>query len=465
MPSLDRFIWICYALQGKELRETGGNLMRKPHLIVADWRGHPNIDFGAVAKRAAALVQGGISTEEDVRQAITEEFGAPPVQETLRNECAPLAIFGGEHIEQAAIEQMQAALRLPVALRGALAPDAHPGYALPIGGIVTLQQALSPAFVGYDIGCRMMLSTYQLSQQEVRADRTRLLDVIERLTFFGKGVGQDGTCNHPILDDSRWQETSFLRGLRGLAQQHLGTSGSGNHFVELVFGVWHDGREFVGLLTHSGSRGVGHKIATRYMKLAEEQTARIARDIPTGYGWLSLASEAGQEYLHAMNLAGDFASANHHCIHQRFAAAIGAVPVETIENHHNFAWVQADESVIHRKGATPAEAGVLGIIPGSMATASFIVRGRGNNESLQSASHGAGRVGSRAQARRDADPAAVARQLQEADVDVRGLSMDENPLAYKDIHRVVAAQRDLIDVLATMHPVAVVMAGDDAPED
>jgi tRNA-splicing ligase RtcB len=257
-----------------------------------------------------------------------------------------------------------------------------------------------------------------------------------------------------------WRETSLLRGLHEKAKVQIGTSGGGNHFAEIVVGEWIGSQgAFVGLLTHSGSRGVGHAIATHYAKLAEKETAKLA-SVPRTYEWLALDSQAGQEYYHAMQLAGDFAQANHEVIHARFAEALSTKPYMTVQNHHNFAWLHGDE-VIHRKGATPAEAGVMGIIPGSMGTSSYLVRGLGNEESLHSASHGAGRVGSRAKAKATIDPEAVKRLLAEKDVLVRGLSLDEAPQAYKDIEQVIQYQLDagLIETTARMRPIAVIMSG------
>jgi tRNA-splicing ligase RtcB (3'-phosphate/5'-hydroxy nucleic acid ligase) len=179
------------------------------------------------------------------------------------------------------------------------------------------------------------------------------------------------------------------------------------------------------------------------------------------YEWLDLDGEAGQEYWAAMELAGAFAQANHEVIHAAFARRSSLKPIAVIQNHHNFAWQQGD-LVIHRKGATPAEQGVLGVIPGSMGTASYIVEGRGQPDALWSASHGAGRRGSRTAARNSISMADVRKLLKQHDVLVEGLSVDESPQAYKDIERVMALQvsAGLVAPLARMRPVAVIMAGE-----
>ena len=166
-----------------------------------------------------------------------------------------------------------------------------------------------------------------------------------------------------------------------------------------------------------------------------------------------------------MNLAGDYASACHHQIHERIATALGETPLGMVENHHNFAWKEEDSSghevIIHRKGATPAGRGVLGIIPGSMATPGFVVRGRGEESSLASASHGAGRTMSRTRAKQTILPGHVNKVLKQADVELIGAGLDEAPMAYKDIHQVMAFQKDLVDVLGSFMPKIVRMCGDD----
>jgi tRNA-splicing ligase RtcB len=179
------------------------------------------------------------------------------------------------------------------------------------------------------------------------------------------------------------------------------------------------------------------------------------------YEWLDLDGEAGQEYWAAMELAGAFAQANHEVIHELFARHSGLEPIATIQNHHNFAWRQGD-LIVHRKGATPAEAGVLGVIPGSMGTSSYLVVGRGEPAALDSASHGAGRRGSRTQARNTISLAETRSFLKQRDILVEGLSVDESPQAYKDIERVIELQvaAGLIEPLARMRPVAVIMAGE-----
>jgi tRNA-splicing ligase RtcB len=319
--------------------------------------------------------------------------------------------------------------------------------------------------VGMDIGCRMHLTLFDAPPDIFLTQRAALFHDLQAVTAFGAYMRSPVRPDHEVLDDPRWHLTTQLRGLRERAAEQLGTSGSGNHFAELVVGERLDPDStlpatFCGLLTHSGSRKVGHALATAYMRLAAQETSQVAR-VPKMYEWLSLDSEAGQEYWQAMELAGDFAQANHQVIHAAFARRTKLRPLQVIENHHNFAWRDGDQ-VLHRKGATPAEAGTLGIIPGSMATASYIVEGLGNADALHSAAHGAGRAGSRTQARQTIGMAAVRQLLRERDVLVEGLSVDEAPQAYKDIERVMEVQvaAGLVKPLGRMRPIAVIMAGD-----
>jgi tRNA-splicing ligase RtcB len=185
--------------------------------------------------------------------------------------------------------------------------------------------------------------------------------------------------------------------------------------------------------------------------------------------WLDLDSEPGLEYWQAMNLMGEYASANHALIHAKIAKALGAEVLANVENHHNFAWKEVHdgrELIVHRKGATPAGAGVLGVIPGSMATPGFVVRGRGNDASLHSASHGAGRVMSRTAAKKQFRWAHVKPMLEKANVTLLSAGIDEAPVAYKDIHQVMAAQQDLVEVIARFDPRIVKMAdAGEKPED
>jgi tRNA-splicing ligase RtcB len=257
---------------------------------------------------------------------------------------------------------------------------------------------------------------------------------------------------------------------KDLAWSQLGTSGSGNHFVEFGLFTAHgkirdlEPGTYVALLSHSGSRGTGAAVCDHYSKLAFSQFPDLPSELKR-LAWLSLDSQEGQEYWAAMELMGRYAAANHALIHKHVAANLGAEVLLDLENHHNFAWkerhvINGDEKevIVHRKGATPAGEGVLGIIPGSMASPGFVVSGKGNPESLNSASHGAGRVMSRTQATKTFEWKKVNAFLREKGVTLISAGLDEVPMVYKNIHEVMAAQNDLVTILGQFDPKLVKMA-------
>jgi tRNA-splicing ligase RtcB len=388
----------------------------------------------------------------------------------------PLAypIWGKENIDEGSIAQMDNAMRLPVSVAGALMPDAHVGYGLPIGGVLATENAVIPYAVGVDIACRMRLSLYEVSPHLLGQKKGLFEEALIKQTAFGVGSQWKGSdrADHEVLDNSAWKATQLLRTLKDNAMRQLGTSGTGNHFVEWgsfrlyepLFGL--QPGEYLALLSHSGSRSVGYKIADRYSKLAMEKHADLDKSIRQ-LAWLSLDSEEGQEYWLSMELAGKFASANHYIIHHRVAEAVGLKEALVVENHHNFAWEEklpdGKKVIVHRKGATPAGAGVLGVIPGSMGDAGYVVRGRGVSESLGSASHGAGRLMSRKAALNSISRSTRDAYLRERGVTLLGGGMDESPQAYKPIDSIIAAQSDLVEVIGKFMPRIVRMA-DEAGE-
>jgi tRNA-splicing ligase RtcB len=400
--------------------------------------------------------------------------------QNLQDKPAPYAIWGSEHIDQTAIDQMDAAARLPIAIAGALMPDAHKGYGLPIGGVLATDNAVIPYAVGIDIACRMKMTVYPISSDILTQLHTpefeRLQNILVTHTIFGAGGDgvHEGKIEHPILEKDNWQSTKLIRGLRMTAIHQIGTSGTGNHFVEWGEFTIQDNSNplnlepgnYLALLSHSGSRGVGYKIAEHFTSLAMELMPNLDERVKH-LAWLPLDKEAGQEYWDAMQLAGQFASANHHVIHDRISKAAGFEPIASIENHHNFAWrekIEVDgtikEAIIHRKGATPADKGVLGIIPGTMADKGFVVIGKGNSRSLNSASHGSGRQMSRSTALRTITPQQQQEYLTNARVTLIGGGLDEAPQAYKPIEKVIEAQSDLVDIIGTFQPRIVRMAED-----
>jgi len=383
----------------------------------------------------------------------------------------------GEGLEPEAVNQMGRACQLPVAVAGALMPDAHVGYGLPIGGVLATEGAVIPYAVGVDIACRMKLTVLDLPMRDLDRHRDRLIGAIEAETRFGVGASFKQRRDHEVLE-ADWSVSPITRQNRDRAWAQLGTSGSGNHFVE--FGVFTNEQpigglpagEHVALLSHSGSRGTGAAVCDHYSKLAMARHPELSRE-HRHLAWLSLDSDEGREYWRAMELMGRYAAANHALIHRHIARHLRLSVLLDVENHHNFAWKERHviqgverELVVHRKGATPAGEGVLGIIPGSMATPGFLVRGKGSADSLRSASHGAGRVMSRTKAMETFDWAKVKRLLKERGVQLISAGLDEVPGVYKDIHQVMAAQADLVEVLARFDPRLVKMAPHgERPED
>lgn len=387
-----------------------------------------------------------------------------------------VSIYGeiGRDIDPEAYSQLEKACELPVAISGSLLPDAHVGYALPVGGVAALDNAVSPAFVGFDIACRMKMSILDIEPEPFEEARDSMADILDGVTSFGLGADfADGKRDHAVMEDPRWDDVDKAKELKDKAAKQLGSSGSGNHFADLMTGEilkekeWlplGKGDRFVALITHSGSRGTGFQIASHFKDIAEKETQKNHKGISKNYAWLSLDHDTGRKYWTAMQLMGDYASAHHELIHKHFAKEAGLRIVDGYENHHNFAWEKKGEDgrrmIIHRKGATPAEKGVAGIIPGSMGTPSYLVEGLGNRESLWSSSHGAGRVSSRTQAKKNHDEGAYRQFLRENDIKTIGVARDETYQCYKDIGRVMNLQEgELVESVAVMNPRVVVMGG------
>ena len=376
----------------------------------------------------------------------------------------------GSDLEPESVRQMDNACRLPVAVRGALMPDAHRGYGLPIGGVLATDNAVIPYAVGVDIACRVKMSVIDL---QVDTDPARLTKAIERETRFGVGAKFKDRRDHGVMDRD-WSVTPLTHNLKDKAWSQLGTSGSGNHFVE--FGTFELEKpdlglapgKYLALLSHSGSRGSGATIADHYSKLAMRRHPELPKEL-THLAWLDLDTEEGQEYWAAMELMGHYAAANHACIHRHITGHLGATVLLDLENHHNFAWKEVHDGrpvIVHRKGATPAGKGVLGIIPGSMASFTYVVRGKGNPDSMHSAAHGAGRVMSRTAAKKNLDWKTAKRLLEDRGVTLLSAGLDEVPMVYKDIDQVMAAQSDLVEPIARFMPRLVKMAQEgERPED
>ena len=375
----------------------------------------------------------------------------------------------GEGLEEEAVMQMERACLLPVSVAGALMPDAHVGYGLPIGGVLATENTVIPYAVGVDIACRMKMTVLDIPLRDLEQKQDRLTRAIEAETRFGIGANFRDRRAHDVLD-ADWSVSPVTAQNKDRAWSQLGTSGSGNHFVEFGLFTAHGQIRglapgtYVALLSHSGSRGTGAAVCDHYSRIAFRQFPDLPSELKR-LAWLSLDSEAGQEYWAAMELMGRYAAANHELIHKHIAANLGAGVLLDLENHHNFAWKERHviggverEVIVHRKGATPAGEGVLGIIPGSMASPGFVVAGKGNPESLESAAHGAGRVMSRTAAMRKFHWKDVKSLLRERGVTLISAGLDEVPMVYKDIRDVMAAQSDLVRILGQFDPKLVKMA-------
>jgi tRNA-splicing ligase RtcB len=406
----------------------------------------------------------------EVARLLRRENEKPVYQE--RDAPAPYQVWG-EGLEAGSLEQMKNAARLPVSVAGALMPDAHVGYGLPIGGVLATENTVIPYAVGVDIACRMKLSVLDIPAADMKRLNDQLVRTLQRETLFGTGVAFKKPLEHEVLE-ADWNISPVTRRVYEKARGQLGTSGSGNHFVEFgLLTLDHadlglEAGQYLAVLSHSGSRGPGAMIADFYSRLAMDKHPELPPELRR-LAWLDLDSADGQEYFAAMNLMGQFASANHALIHKKIARALDAKVLAGVENHHNFAWKEQHggrELIVHRKGATPAGKGVLGVIPGSMATPGFVVRGKGNAASLESASHGAGRLMSRTAAREKFRWNQVKPVLEAAGVQLLSAGIDEAPGVYKDIHAVMAAQSDLVEVVARFDPKIVRMAeAGEKPED
>ncbi|MDF2187045.1 RtcB family protein [Paraflavitalea sp. CAU 1676] len=461
-------------LKGKELRAIGypeGPVISiAMHLMERNYKHHTGEQALEILKRV--LDAPGEFLADEVLAPIAEQLMPKPEPEgediPLNQTGVQYNVFGGEFIESGAMNQMNQAARLPVSVAGALMPDAHAGYGLPIGGVLATENAVIPYGVGVDIGCRMCLSVFDIDPKELTQRESYFTRELNEATLFGSGRQFDVMSEHAVIDRPEFDDLPILKSLKDRAARQLGSSGSGNHFVE--FGIVEiidkdvqlgiEPGVYLGLLSHSGSRALGANIANHYTRVAKDK-----RRLPGeahNLAWLSMDEQEGIEYWLAMNLAGDYASACHHIIHAKIAKQLGRQPLKMVENHHNFAWKEMYEDrevIVHRKGATPAGKDVLGIIPGSMTAPGFIVKGKGEAASLFSASHGAGRKMSRTAALNSITKNALNDMLTKHGVKLLGGGLDEAPHAYKDIHTVMNAQQHLVDTVGAFYPKIVKMDG------
>lgn len=358
----------------------------------------------------------------------------------------PIRIFAN-NIEQSALDQFNSAMEQDFSLQGALMPDAHTGYSLPIGGVIATDGMILPAWVGYDIGCGMCAVATTFEKTAVEQAGKKIFRDLYQVIPVGYNVNKKPVeCSLDPTDLSEIGRKPFhsRKGFRA-----LGSLGSGNHFIE----IGSDEQDRVWIIIHSGSRGVGHGIATEYMKLASGGSK--AKE---GHFGLRVDELKGQAYINDMNWGLEFALANRQELINRVLQVVGQHcsghddQSTFINRNHNHAELK-DGWWIHRKGATHAEEGMMGVIPGNMRDGSFIVCGKGNPASLWSSSHGAGRVLGRKKALKKLEVADFARSMEGITARVGKNTLDESPEAYKDIFSVMDLQKDLVEIHHHVRPI------------
>jgi len=351
----------------------------------------------------------------------------------------------------------------------ALMADHHKGYAVPIGGVVAYVDKISPSGVGYDIACGNEAARLDIPARAVRAKIKPIMDDIWKNLSFGVGRNNTERVDHELFDDPAWT-LQPCRSMKQMAQNQLGTIGSGNHYVDLFA----DEQDRVWVGVHFGSRGLGHKTATYFLEKGGAKDGMDAMPLV-----VDVRSALGGDYLACMELAGRYAYAGRDWVCAEVARIVGAKIVEEVHNHHNFAWKEmhgGQELWVVRKGATPAFPGQKGFVGGSMGDQSVILEGVENDEasqSLYSTVHGAGRVMSRTAARGKVNrktgeviaPGRVSKEMMqewvhEKGVELRGAGTDESPHCYKRLPEVLAHHGKSIRILHTLTPLGVAMAGE-----
>ncbi len=373
------------------------------------------------------------------------------------------------------------------AAKAALMADGHLGYVMPIGGVAAYREQVSVVGVGFDIACgnAAIRTDLTVSTPGLLDQLGPLADEIQEVISFGigrKNTSDDAPVDHPLFDSSSWEALpQHVRGdLRNKARKQLGTVGSGNHYVDVF--ADESGDIWVGV--HFGSRGLGHTIASGFLALSQNE--RWGARVPEREALLALDQPLGQDYWALMSLAGEYAYAGREWVARKVVSILGGTELELVHNHHNFAWREehdGEELVVIRKGATPAFPDQKGFVGGSMGDDAVIVRGTVNADedvaalqkgAMFSTVHGAGRVLSRTAAagktnRRTGkvikpgvvSPEMMTSWVREKGVILRGGGLDESPHVYRRLPDVLAAQKGTIEVLHTLRPLIVVMAGAD----
>lgn len=358
-------------------------------------------------------------------------------------------------LDGAAIAQMESAMKNEWALRGAMMPDAHKGYALPIGAVVETQSMIVPAWVGYDIGCGMSSTITSLTKKDLDGLGDTIRDIILRTVPVGNN-------RHTKSMDEDFEQHIFNKlspvgkdAFKQRSKLQLGSLGGGNHFIEI--GYTDDKEERVVITIHSGSRGFGHGVAERFMRIAAEHNGVTRGNLEQHFA-LPSDSEQGKNYLNDALLAQEYALKNRQIMSELVLGVLGGTTgkrvdvIKFINRNHNHVDKQEGDKFIHRKGATHAEKGMDGVIPGNMRDGCFIVVGLGNDSSLCSSSHGAGRVLGRYAAKKVLDVGEFIEQMKGISGVVGEKTLDEAPEAYKDIFKVMEMQKDLVEIKHYVKP-------------
>ena len=371
----------------------------------------------------------------------------------------------GDPVDESALKQIKNCAKDAdhVALMG----DHHKGYAVPIGGVVAYEGKISPSGVGYDIACGNKAVLTDADAGEVKRNIRAIMDDVWTSLSFGMGLNNAERVDHELFDDPAWK-VAPMKSMKQMAQNQLGTIGSGNHYVD----IFEDERGRIWIGVHFGSRGLGHKTATHFLKAGGAKDGMDADPLV-----LDTGSNLGADYLACMTLAGRYAYAGRDWVCGRVARILGASILEEIHNHHNFAWEEEHDGRklwVVRKGATPAFPGQKGFVGGSMGDVSVILEGVDSPESkasLHSTVHGAGRVMSRTAARGKINyktkeiiaPGCVSKEMmmewvKDRGVELRGAGTDESPHCYKRLPEVLAHHEGTVRVLHTLKPLGVAMA-------
>lgn len=381
-------------------------------------------------------------------------------------------IIYGQHDDKT-IAQLHRCLEAGSAAAGVLCADGHLGYAHPIGGVVGYTDHISISGVGFDIACGNMAVRLDTPATAVRPHVATILLDISNSVSFGVGRWNDERVEHALFDSDLWRAAD-VEDLKPMARKQLGTVGSGNHYVDL----FEDDEGFVWIGVHFGSRGLGHKTTTKYLAAIG---AKDGMEVPPAL--LDANSDLGRGYLAGIELGGLYAYAGREWVVEKVRAIIGGAVTFSVHNHHNFAWRETHDGVdmwVVRKGATPAFPGQYGFVGGSMGDDAVILRGVESEKSaasLYSTVHGAGRVMSRTEARgrfaRDPETGKKVRQqgrvrhdewqawIRERGVTLIGADLDEAPQAYRRLPDVLAAHAGTIEIVHTLKPFGVIMAGND----